>query len=227
MHWRSLLLGSELYRACSNESGDWDRFYWQYMESRDTSQWESPERLTEREVRRLLLFINQLGTRSQFDSEKVGRAYVGLFPVLQDLKRMNLYDLGLSQPLAEHGTVSEAIRDVFDTVATCGARYYSTGASKILHTWLPDLCVMWDAAIAAGYGIYDRRHGEEYSTKFLPRVSVQAVEALDSYIAEYGGTRAEAAAAISKRAEGRVLTKLVDEYNYVKYTRSCNKLWFG
>jgi len=200
------------------------------MASRDTSQWESPERLTEHEVGRLIRFINQWATRSRFDAEKLRRAYVHMFPTLQDLRRVNLYEVRPWQPLAQHGTVSEAIKTVFETVATCGARYESTGASKILHTWLPDLCVMWDAAIAAGYGIYKgatqyRRKGADYSERFLPRVSIQILEALDTYIADKGGTRVKAAAAISRLAGDRPLTKIVDEYNYAKYTLSLDELW--
>jgi hypothetical protein len=224
MHWRALLKGSELYRC----SGRWDRFYWEYMASRDISQWELPERLTEHEARRLILFLNQWATHSRCDPEKLRRAYVEVFPVLQDLKRMKLYDLRPSRPLGQHGTVSAHIKTVFETIANCSERYESTGASKILHTWLPDLCVMWDAAIAAGYGVYNDRDAEGYSTKFLPRVSYEASEALRTYMADNGGTRVDAAGALSKLADDtrfRPLTKLVDEYNYVKYTLSHPKLW--
>jgi hypothetical protein len=205
------------------------------MASRDISLWESPERLTEDEAVRLIHFVNQLATRSSFDAGKLRRAYVEVFPVLQDLKRMKLYDLRPSQPLGQHGTVLEQIKTVFETVANCSEvnslgqqRYESTGASKILHTWLPDLCVMWDAAIAAGYGTYNDRKAEGYSTKFLPRVNHESSEALQTFIADNGGTRADAAAALSNRAEDgrfRHLTKLIDEYNYVKYTLSDPELW--
>jgi hypothetical protein len=225
MHWRSLLQGSELYRSSSRSNKDWDRFYWEYVASRDISLWESPERLTEHEAGRLIHFVNQWATRSSFDAGRVRRAYVEVFPVLRDLKRMKLYDLRPPQPLGQHGTVLEQIKTVFETVANCSERYESTGASKILHTWLPDLCVMWDAAIAAGYGIYKDRDAENYSTKFLPRVSCEASEALQTYIADNGGTRADAAAALSKLAGDRPFAKLIDEHNYMKYTLSLGELW--
>ena len=221
MHWRGLLKGSELYRC----SGSWDRFYWEYMASRDISQWERPQRLTEHEVRQLIHFVNQWATRSRFDPEKLRRAYVEVFPVLGALKGINLYDLRPCQPMGQPGTVLEQMKTVFETVANCSERYESTGASKILHTWLPDLCVMWDAAIAAGYGIYKDRDAENYSTKFLPRVSCEASEALQTYIADNGGTRADAAAALSKLAGDRPFAKLIDEHNYMKYTLSLGELW--
>lgn len=225
MHWRSLVEGSKLYRQCSLSDKDWDRFYLQYMESRDASQWRSREGLTHEEVEKLIRFINQWATRCQLDSEKLRLAYVGLFPVIRDLKRSSLYDLEPSQRLPQGSTVSEAITDIFEAVATCGPKYYLTAASKILHTWLPDLCVMWDAAIAAGYGVYRSPRSKEYATKFLPRVSHEASEALETYIADNGGSRADAASAISKCAGVMHLTKVIDEYNWVKYTLSLDELW--
>ena len=119
--------------------------------------------------------------------------------------------------------VSEAVGSRFETIAGSGSRYESTATSKILHVLHPPLFVMWDSAIRGGYAV-DRSSGD-YARRFLPRMQRQASEAVDSYIRDGEAEPAAAVEALEKRCGGRPLTKLVDEYNYCKFTLRRDELW--
>ena len=119
--------------------------------------------------------------------------------------------------------LSQRVRDVFESVASCGVRYESTGASKILHTMIPRLFVMWDATICAGYAVSGTSY--EYAHRFLPRVQKQLDEAIQTYMSDHARSRENAAKDLSKRAGGRFLTRLLDEYNYGKFTMALDELW--
>ena len=84
---------------------------------------------------------------------------------------------------------------------------------------------MWDERIAGGYGLLRERTGLGYAFKFLPRVAAEMEEAIASYAAEHGSTRYDTVAALIKGGCGRSLPKLLDEFNYAKFTMSSDQLW--
>jgi hypothetical protein len=97
-------------------------------------------------------------------------------------------------------------------------RYESTDASKILHAIIPNLFVMWDDKIRSAI-VGEERDGRCYAFMFLPKMQGAAKEYLDSFIKENGGNYKSAALQISKMADNYSLPKLIDEYNYVRYTK--------
>ncbi len=218
MHWEKLVQGSRLF--VEREPGD--RFYWEYMNSDERKQWQSPDTVTNDTCERLIRFLNQWATRSPLKPAQVRTAFVQIFPALESLRRMSLVDLPQK--------VRPMIAAMFETVAGAGLRYESTATSKMLHTWAPDTFIMWDAAIAAGYGISGnvaepRRNGRGYADRFLPRVQEAGLEAIETYVSEKGSSKKEAIKGIVAAAGRGPLAKLIDEYNYVKYTLSLDELW--
>jgi hypothetical protein len=112
---------------------------------------------------------------------------------------------------------------IFTKIAYCGSRAEVTGASKILHTILPSLFVMWDASIRPGYAVIGMP--SDYASKYLIRIQKQVKEAIMSYVHEFGCDREVAVRAIIKKGNGRTLAKLIDEYNYAKFTLRLDELW--
>jgi hypothetical protein len=120
-------------------------------------------------------------------------------------------------------SVSGAVAFIFEKIANSGGRYGSTATSKILHVLYPPLFVMWDAAIRGGYAVGS--HSCDYAGRFLPRIQREAKEAVDSYIAERKAGPSTAVRELEELCGGRPLTKLIDEYNYCRFTRSLDELW--
>ncbi len=112
---------------------------------------------------------------------------------------------------------------MFETIASSGSRYESTGTSKILHLLYPPLFVMWDSAIRGGYAVNGR--SGDYAERFLPRIQREGREAVDSYIAERKAGPSTAVRELEKLCGGRTFTKLIDEYNYCKFTLRVDELW--
>ena len=120
-------------------------------------------------------------------------------------------------------TVGRLIEGIFETVAACGRRYESTGTSKILHMINPRLFVMWDDAIRGGYAV---RRGKscDYARHDLPRIQKLARRAVDEYATAHGGSEREAEGALCACRD--TLAKVIDEYDYAKYTLSKEEVWF-
>lgn len=104
-------------------------------------------------------------------------------------------------------------------------RYESTDASKILHTLLPNLIVMWDDKIRDGMSVGKR--GIDYANVFLPKVQEELEEAIRTCMDERNLTCIGAIAYIREQCDGKTLAKLADEYNYMKYTKGHPSLQLG
>ena len=117
--------------------------------------------------------------------------------------------------------ISTRIAGMFKTIATCGSRNETTAASKILHSLHPGLFVMWDAAIQLGYAVSGS--GEDYAKRFLPRMQRIAVIALEQIAAAQGLTRETAVETLTRC--GHTLAKVLDEYNYAKFTMKRAEVW--
>ena len=229
MHWRQLLQAATLFRE--QEPRAYLRYYDQYIKSRSAQKWESPDTLDIQEAQLLIDFINQWATRTPMKPGDLLRGYRMAFLVLQRLKGLRFETVNLSGLVGADGeTVASAIAKAFGAIATCGRRNESTGASKILHTLQPDLFVMWDMRIAGGYGLckdatQQRPNGHEYAHVFLPRLKYEADEAIATYLAESPVATEDPAAQITSLAGAPTFPKLLDEYNYMKYTLGASLLW--
>ena len=223
MHWKSLALASEIFRQ---REARYDRFYFDYMRSRDEAAWCSDTGPNDIQVLELFRFLNQWATRHPSDADaraRFKRAYLQVLPLLRALQGLGLLDTAFGGGAVQGMCVSEAVGSIFENIAGSGSRYASTATSKILHVLHPSLFVMWDSAIRGGYAVDGR--SSDYSTRFLPRVQRQGREAVDSYISDGRADPAVAAQDLERLCGGRLLAKLVDEYNYCKFTLRVDELW--
>lgn len=222
MNWRQLLLGDSLFR----EKEPLDRFYFEYLRGHDSSIWASDDGPTDDDIGRMLRFLNQWRTHYPSGPEaqlSFKAAYRQIRHLLLPMSDVHFLDVDFDLKLDGHLTFKQAIEQTFEVLASHGQRYESTGTSKILHMLRPNLFVMWDDAICLGYAV--RKTAEDYANRFLPLMQQELREAVGSYIAENEAGPETAAAKLECLGDSRPLTKLVDEYNYCKYTLRLPELW--
>lgn len=138
-----------------------------------------------------------------------------IFCILKGFEGKTIVNIDLND------SVKNSVCEVFNKIAQCceSERFESTAASKILHAFVPELFVMWDRKIRQGVlGDENRKYGEHYAYEFLPKMQDYARQFLNSYIEEHGGNYADASKQISQMAGGYTLAKLIDEFNYVRFT---------
>jgi len=230
MHWQKLIEASVLFRT---HVPDATKPYDDLMGHWKRAQWELDEGPSDDEVALLIKFLNQLATRYPSDEDSRARlkqAYVKVLPRLRLLKGYDLIEARLDSQVADGETLSGIIQEVFGTLASAGTKCQWTGMSKILHVLRPRLFVMWDSAIRGGYAVKEGSESSEYGSWFLPRMQRQAWEAVDSYAAETKSERRVAVQELEKLGgekpgETRPITKLLDEYNYCKFTLQRPELW--
>jgi hypothetical protein len=222
MHWKSLIQASEIYRHREPR----DRFYFEYVNSRDAAGWGSEAGPDDIEVQKLLTFLNQWSTRCPSDADarvSFRRAYLEVLPSFRALQGHSLLETRFDSAVAAGMSVSEAVRSIFEKIASSGSQYESTGTSKILHVLYPPLFVMWDSAIRAGYAVNGL--SGDYAERFLPRMQREAREAVGSYVADGKSGPTAAVHELEGLCEGRPFTKLIDEYNYCRFTLRDDELW--
>jgi len=181
---------------------------------------------------RLIRLANQWRTRypnSPTSQEALRAALASVAPLLQALVGQTLLDHDAERGIAAGGpTVGQAIDRVFCAVAQANGRTDLTAASKFLHVVNPELFVMWDAFIRAGYGLTRApRDGtpppSDYARVFLPRMQQLARCAVATLAHERGTTPGQAVRALCVR--GQTLAKLIDEYSYAKFSLRSAEVW--
>ena len=184
-----------------------------YMKLKDWEIWMNPD-LPSDEIRKLFNFIKSWDRFFRGDVKTFQEIYREVYPTIQELKDERIEDTNFTEEL------KIKVRDVFDKVANCPLinRYESTDASKILHTILPNFFVMWDDDIKKGV-MQGREKGAAYAFYFLPKMQLELREAIKTCMEERKLDRADAIRYICERCDGKTLAKLVDEYNYMKYTK--------
>ena len=227
MHWTKLVSATKLFRDAYRGAELYDH----YMASQDASRWLDDREPDLPGAQLLISFINQWATRSPLKPEELLRGCLAVLPELQSLAGLRFETLDFGAHVDHNGkTVASIIADVFDGIARCGRRYESTGASKILHLLRPELFVMWDLRIAAGYGLckdveQPRPNGTEYANVFLPRLTYEADDALESCMREKHVDRHQAVDEILRLSGAPTFAKLLDEYNFMKFTAGVEDLW--
>ena len=223
MHWKTLVQASEIYRQ---REPAYIRFYFEYMSLRHAAAWDSDAGPSGDEIGKLFTFLNRFAARYVSDADARGRfkkAYLEVLPLLRALRGRTLLEGVFDGAVAGEKSVSQAVDSIFDTVARSGRRYESTATSKILHVLYPPLFVMWDAAIRGGYAVGGR--SGDYAERFLPRMQREAREAVDSYTSDGKAGPSTAVRELEGLCGGRALTKLIDEYNYCRFTLGLDELW--
>lgn len=209
-HYTDLLKAHKFFKSIE---GRW-KFYDAYMENRDASAW-----LRSRDVpivQGLLLFgfVHSWDPNYQGDLTKFFEIYKVIFPYMHKLRNENILTINFTPE------VKDSIEIIFDEIAKCPRekRYESTDTSKLLHAIIPEFFVMWDDKIRKAT-IGEGKTGKDYSYDFLPRMQVMIKEYLKSYNNENGGDLQFASKMICQKADNKTLAKLIDEYNYVRFTK--------
>jgi hypothetical protein len=184
------------------------------MKSRQPNIWLRSPRIPLREGLLLFGFVQSWDPNFKGDLAKFIQTYEDIFEMIKEFKDETITKIEFSS------RVKNSIVIIFDRIATSsrGNRFESTDASKILHAILPRLFVMWDNKIRKAL-VGEGRDGRCYAFEFLPMMQKLANKFIDSYITERGGDRESASKDISSMANNYTIAKLLDEYNYVRYTK--------
>ncbi|KPK77787.1 MAG: hypothetical protein AMJ89_01780 [candidate division Zixibacteria bacterium SM23_73] len=195
-------------------------FYDGYMNNKSDC-WLDGNTLPEFEIKKLFNFIRSWDKRFSGDLQKFKRCYKKIYDDVKQLKHKRIHSIDFCN--VETG---QRIQRIFGKIVECGKnRPEYTDASKIMHTVLPELFVMWDDEIRKKlrkthqwkWPKEKAQITEEYVFKFLPQMQREANEVIVSYTQENYCNPREAVNEISRRGGNYTLAKLLDEYNYVKY----------
>jgi hypothetical protein len=222
MHWRKLVQGSELFEALE----PLDHFYWDYLAVHSPESWISEEGPTDLEVARLVLFINQWSTHyptAEGSLVALREAFCEVQPLLRELVKLDLVRADFDGEILPDMKLRDAVETVFEYLATCGRRFESTGTSNMLHMINPHFFVMWDDRIRGGYGSI--ASGRNYGQHFLPLMRRELQGAVGSYTMETRSPEDSGRWKLEALRSPRTLPKVLDEYNYVKFTLRLPELW--
>lgn len=210
-HYTDLLNAHKIF---TDIEGRW-KFYDTYMKNKDPEAWFKSGDIPLKEGLLLFGFIHSWDPNFQGDLAKFLEIYKDIFPILKKFEHKTVVKIDLSNE------VKNSISIIFDRIAMCPRtrRFESTDTSKILHAIIPYFFVMWDDKIRKAIIGDDKRDGRCYAYEFLLKMQETAKEYLNSYISEKEGDYESASQQISKMADNCTLAKLIDEYNYVRYTK--------
>jgi len=209
LNYKKLIEAHKLFYESEYRAFNYDG----YMKLKKWKIWMNPD-IPSDEIRKLFNFIKSWDRFFRGDVELFLEIYREICPIIQELKNERIEDTNFTDEL------NTKVRDVFDKTANCTliGRYESTDASKILHTILPNFFVMWDVLIKEGV-LEGREKGAAYAFYFLPKMQLELREAIETCMKERKLNRTEAIRHICEKCDGKTLAKLVDEYNYMKYTK--------
>ena len=209
MDYKKLLKAHQLYY---DKGGEGVRYYDEYMKHKDWRSWENPQ-LPPIEIMKLFGFVLSWDAHFEGVPEKFKQIYQEIYPAIQNLGQERIENINLGEE-----AIRKNIWEVFDKVARCSRKFESTDASKILHTILPNLFVMWDRKIREKIlGDEAVMRGVDYADYFLPKMQREINEAITSCMAENNLTYEKPILRISQMADGKTLAKLIDEFNWVQY----------
>lgn len=177
---------------------------------------------------KIVWFLNHWGImRKHFDVNQISKCITESKNNLDVFKKRRIETSKLL-------SLKDNIQDIFQKFQE------STGspvaASKVLHVLAPHFFVIWDNAIRAGYGCgikYDKAivRNETYYV-FLARTQKELQIAIQSYADSHSIKNfVEASDALIKvlcANRRKTLAKIIDEYNFMKFTRGTKegaKLW--
>jgi len=208
------------------------RFYDRYMTQKDEKKWT--DTVPNSEVSKLFSFIKKWDPHFQGDQQEFEKIYQEISPTIRNLKPLKFENVDL-----EDDELVRKIDTVFKRVAECPGkretvcarvcddeiiletvekvrRYESTDSSKILHTMLPHLIVMWERDIRKEIlGSANRKWETVYTWEFLPKMQKELKQAIESCRREKNLSRQAAIKYIRDKCDDKTLPKLVDEYNYM------------
>lgn len=210
MNYEDLLVEHERFYSGENRA----YYYDEYMKYKDPGDWGNTASVIG--VIKLFGFVLSWDPYFEGDVATFRHAYQRVYPRLLGFQGITITSVDLTDR-----NLRADLREIFDDIAHCtrGRRFESTGASKMLHTIVPQLFVMWDRKIRQGIlGDENRKYGENYADEFLPLMQQEAIKAVTSCTEKLKLEEDQAINYISEHTGGKTLAKLIDEYNYMKHT---------
>lgn len=233
MHYMDLILAHEAFYshpATKEKAILYDR----YMMQKDEKKWANT--VPKSEVSELFAFIKKWDLHFQGDPQEFEKIYEEISPIIRDLKPLKFENVDfeddelvrkidrvfkrVAECSGKHETVCARVFDdeiVLETVEKV-RRYEFTDSSKILHTMLPHLIVMWERDIRKGIlGNANRKWETVYTWEFLPKMQRELKQAIETCRRERNLSRQDAIRYIRQKCDDKTLPKLIDEYNYMVY----------
>ena len=209
MRYKQLIDTHHLFYELEDRALNYDG----YLGRKDRKCWFKPN-IPVSEIKMLFNFIKSWDRFFRCNIELFQKKYPKILSIVEKLKDERIEDTKFTDELKEN------VRDIFDLVANCALdnRYESTGASKILHTILPNFFVMWDKKIKDNL-VGGGRLGAVYAFRFLPRMQSELNKAIETCIEDKWMKREDAISHIRTQTNEATLPKLIDEYNYMKITK--------
>jgi len=199
-----------------------------YDKARNSVNWKQLNLLSDQHIGSVVLkFLNDWKCRIPVTAtviREVRNGYSDVRPYVEALQAETLENTNFEQSVTvanQPYKISFGIYFAIRRMTGVGERFRHVAASKLLHMVLPGLFVMWDNFIIDGYNL--SADATSYSYSFMPKMQREVSEAIDTYIVGNGGRRIDAIAAIRSHGSGKTLAKLVDEFNYWKFTRPSRK----
>ena len=93
-----------------------------------------------------------------------------------------------------------------------------TGASKVLHLLYPNIFVMWDDGIRTAYNI--QTPNPDNYVNFLVKIQEIIKRLISEYASKHGVNESNARQKLIEIFDGYSITKVVDEYNFLKFTKN-------
>jgi len=225
MHYKDLLKAAELFMK------DPYGYDYAYRCARETIDWRNLHNLSKEEIiNRVIEFLNDWGCRLEstyFDKIASGLkdTFGQIISFLKAIENETLEDIDFSKVKKvddKDFNHFQIIHLIFVRFCNIGYRFRWVAASKTLHMVLPRVFVMWDNPICKALGLDLSTHS--YAYNFLPQMKQEANEAISTYMQYHNCERDVAIRSIiekSREISGyeKTLAKLVDEYNWIKYTR--------
>ena len=211
MYYRDLFIGHKAFWKIERRAKHYDI----YM--KELKNWEKwPDSVSIDEIEKLMQFVPKWNLPFRRKNPiRFAEIFKQILPTIKEL-----YDEKLENAKF-NSEYLQKIRVIFDKVAKCQNRYESTECSKILHTILPHLIVMWDKKIRLGIlGNENKKKGSMYALDFLPKMQKELLEAIETCIEQEKLERDKAIKYIRQECGNETLPKLINELNYVTYTRT-------
>ena len=211
MYYEDLFIGHKSFWNIERRA----KHYNIYM--REMKNWQKwPDSVSMDEVEKLLQFIPKWDGHFRCNNpSRFVEIFNQILPTVKELKDEKLENLKFNSEILQK------IRAIFDNVAKCQGRYQSTDSSKILHTILPHLIVVWDCKIRLGIlGNENKKKGSMYALDFIPKMQNELFEAIGTCMKEENLEREEAIKYIRQGCGNETLPKLIYEHNYVIHTKT-------
>jgi len=218
MDYRTFLDGVWKYNNLSEFQQDYVRLV---LEPRNV--WENLAIITRKNVENIVIeFLRRWKIRNtrRIDQEKLRETLRNLGEYSKLLRQTELLDLDFVEEIGEFSARSliKKMYDQIDNVHGVGA----TSTSKILHDQSFSVFMIWDRKERLGYGCAENSVGY---LRFLFESRIILRSIIESYQEKHGCSLEIAEESILNQANTErkmSLTKLLDQYNFMKFTRKSN-----